>query len=105
MSQHVFEQTVYGQKLRVQIGWDKPCQRFYRAVFPWVEDQSENGSGYWDEERPKWSNLYFSQELDLDQIISVICGLDIEIPDHLPQYVMLDKRHNAVNRRTYYNAP
>lgn len=34
MSQHIFQQTVNENKYRIQMGWDKPCQRFYGVVFP-----------------------------------------------------------------------
>ena len=49
MSQHIFEQTVNGQKRRVQLGWDKPCQMFYGIVLEWIE---QDGESYWDEETP-----------------------------------------------------
>lgn len=102
MSQHIFQQTIDGKAFEIQIGWDKPCQRFYGVVSTWVHDDTEYCDGYWDDDQPVWSNLHHTGDLTLDAITREIGKLGIKIPERILQYVLIDQRYNIVNRRALH---
>ena len=100
MSKHIFEQTINDQTYEVQIGWDKPCQRFYGVISPWVEDVEYEEGGYFDD--PLWSNIFYQKSFALEDIVHICEEYGFTLPDGLVEKVYLDQQRNAVNEITYY---
>ena len=100
MSKHIFEQTIEGQTYEVQLGWDKPMQVFYGVISPWVEDETWEEGGYFDD--PVWSNLFVEKNLPLGEIEEECCRRGFTIPDGLLENVVSDMVRNAVNEVKYY---
>ena len=103
MSKHIFEQTVDDQTYEIQIGWDKPLQRYYGVISPWVEDDECEQGGYFDNCEPTWSNLYLSGDVGLEDIITACEELGVNIPEGLLENVVNDMFRNAVNEVTCYD--
>ena len=102
MSKHIFEQTLNNQTYEVQIGWDKPLQRYYGVISPWVEDHEYEEGGYFDTAEPVWSNLYFAHDVSLEDIVTACEELVLTLPNGLLDNVVNDRLRNAVNEVTVY---
>ncbi|MFK8034414.1 MAG: hypothetical protein AB8B94_09750 [Hyphomicrobiales bacterium] len=102
MSKHIFEQTVGDQSYEVQIGWDKPLQRYYGVISPWAEDPDMEEGGYFDDCDPTWSNLFLSSDIGLEDVADACEKLGLIIPDGLLENVVDDMLRNAVNEITIY---
>ena len=96
MSQHFFDAKFGAQKLRVQMGWDKPLQWFYCVVYPLIV---ENGETVTDE--PIYSNLSEDspKQCDLDYFLALLWDrFEIKVSDDMIECVKQDQQHNIVNR-------
>jgi len=102
MSRHIFKQAVDQVYYLIQIGWDKPCQRYYGVVMQWVEEVQETEAGYFDDENPVWSNLFFDHDFSLEEIAAECSKLGIKVPHGLLENVREDKSRNAVNLLKFY---
>jgi len=102
MSKHIFEQTIDDQTYEVQIGWDKPLQRYYGVISPWVEGSEMDDGGYFDSCDPAWSNLFSGRDLGLDEIVDACTDRGLTMPETLLDNVVDDRLRNAVNEITLY---
>lgn len=101
MSKHIFEQSVDGNRYEVQIGWDKPCRRFYYVISPYLTEGEYAG----DLDDPVDSNLYLSDpdSLTLADIQAACERRGITLPPDLLGNVEQDRLRNAVNERRVYH--
>lgn len=100
MSKHIFEQTVGTTKYEVQIGWDKPCQRYYFVISPFIEDGEFAG----EVDDPVASNLYLPNPdaITLEHIKAVCEDYGLILPKDLLENVEDDRCRDAVNERRVY---
>lgn len=95
MSQHFFDTDIDGIIYTVQIGWDKPLQRFYLMI-----DNAENDNS----EDYFYSNLEDRQcKHTLEYFASVLEQNDISIPEGLLDAVEKDRINNTVNKVYRYD--
>lgn len=99
MSQHFYNADVDGLPVLVQMGWDKPLQRFYLVVFRVEEDGEADDVLY--------SNIddCGAQAVQaLGYFVSLLDQIGIQVPAAILAEVEHDKRYNLVNRVVSYAA-
>ena len=89
MSQRKFKTTANGKKVEVQIGWDKPLQRFYMCIF----EIDENG----DDIDTIYSNLNEPnpEVLSVEYFTGAARSYGVEIPAEVIAQVKQDKIDNV----------
>ena len=101
MSKHIFEHTQDEQTYEIQLGWDKPLQRYYGVISPWVEDDEMDEGGYFGD--PLWSTALSGRALGLDDIADTLIEKGFRIPNGVLNNVVDDQLRNAVNEVTVYD--
>ena len=94
MSQHIFEQksTIDGDTYRVQMGWDKPLQRFYCVM--WVLPEVDEAI---------YSNVYDSTpNQTLWYLEKQVIEYGLTIPDGMLLEIIQDERDNVVNKTKHW---
>ncbi|ODS23594.1 hypothetical protein AB835_08255 [Candidatus Endobugula sertula] len=100
MSKHIFKQVVGDTQYEVQIGWDKPCQRFYFVISPYITSGEYAG----EVDDPVASNLYLDNPdaLTLEDISQACKSYGLNIPQGLLAKVDDDRINNVVNQVEVY---
>ncbi|MEE9493033.1 MAG: hypothetical protein V3W04_06605 [Gammaproteobacteria bacterium] len=98
MSQHIFvTEDKSGRMIQIQMGWDKPLQRYYCIVEAVDAEDSDN---------ILYSNLDETETVDptLDYYLINILSerFGVEPPDPLMKQVKIDAINNVVNRVEHY---
>ena len=101
MSKHIFKQTLGETDYEIQIGWDKPLQQYYGAIFAEVEEEIEAGKIYYDE--IVWMNIFTPVVYSLEEIAREITQRGFTIPNRLLENVREDCINNMVNKFQHYD--
>lgn len=97
MSQHKINVEIDTLPCVIQMGWDKPLQRFYCVISPLIL------TGELDD--PLYSNLYEENpdELSLDFFIGVCENYGVMLPVTLINEIKSDCSNDVVNREMLWN--
>ena len=92
MSQHYFNTRIGGKSYIVQMGWDKPLQRYYLVI------------NNLDGDEPLYSNLCDPNcTHTLDYFVEVLEQYAIKLPHDYLDNIRFDREHNNVNQiHKYY---
>jgi len=94
MSQHYFDATVSGNKVTVQIGFDRPLNGYYLVIL----DESQ-------EDEVLYSNLFESvpHPETLDIFLQRLNEYSIELPSQMIQEVLEDGEKKMGNKRVRHS--
>lgn len=100
MSKHIFQRVVQERLYQVELGWDKPLQRYYCCIFPVLTEGERAG----EVDDPVYSNLFEKnpQGLTLEYFVEVCRRHGIEVPGVVLNEVVNDRQENVVNRVVMY---
>jgi hypothetical protein len=100
MSKHLFDQKVGDTKYEVQIGWDRPLQRFYFVISPYIVDK--DFGEITDDPVASNLNLPNPTQLTLEQIKAVCEDYGLVLPLDILANVDADRIRDAVNEIKVY---
>lgn len=95
MSKHIFTGVIGEAGIEVQMGWDRPLQRYYLLV-------ERNGR-----DEPLYDSIGDPRARtcqDLCYFRDVLAGLNVVVPRDLTAQVLRDKMRDTVNRVVHYDA-
>lgn len=104
MSQHYFQTEHNGSPVTVQLGWDRPLQRFYMSV---ERGQSEHREAADDDQDDGFlytshADLQAMSCQDMDYFVRKLKELGIEVPESMFQEARTDAALGVSNRQVVY---
>jgi len=94
MSQHLFNSTIDGDNVEIQMGWDTPMQWFYMVIEKDIDDSDE----------PLYSNLFDNNYRvgQLEYYIELLNEWNVLIPNGLLDSINNDKINSRMNNQVHW---
>lgn len=114
MSNHYFETLYQGQRVRVDLGWDRPLGHHFLVIMKLELPQAQHASltkDAFDDEDEYDDEIVYSNlnepdafNLSLGHYRAKLQELGIQVPEAMFEQAALDGRHNVGNRVVTYAA-